>query len=149
MKLDNRILQKIATLGFIGFFPIAPGTAGSAVSFLIVFLLKPADSVLIILLFILIPVGILASNGAERLLGKDSGHIIIDEFCGYLVSILFIPRSAGYLLAAFFIFRFFDIVKPPPIGKLEEVVPGGTGIMLDDLLAGIYTNIFLQIWLRL
>ncbi len=147
--MDNRILQKIATLGFIGFFPLAPGTAGSAVSFLLMFLLKPADPVLIILLFAIIPVGIIAATHAERLLGKDSGHIIIDEFCGYLVSILFIPRSAGYLLAAFFIFRFFDILKPPPIGKLEEVVPGGTGIMLDDLLAGIYTNIFLQLWFRL
>lgn len=89
------------------------------------------------------------SDGAEKLLGKDSGNIVIDEVCGYAVSVLFVPKTGGYLIAAFILFRLFDILKPPPIRKIEQEVPGGIGIMLDDLLAGIYANICLQIWMHL
>ncbi len=90
--------------------------------------------------------GIITSHRTEKLLGKDSGYIVIDEFCGYLISVLFIPKNISYLLAAFVLFRAFDILKPPPIRKIEETVTGGAGIMLDDVLAGIYTNICLQLW---
>ncbi len=90
--------------------------------------------------------GVPVSHHAEKQLGKDSGHIVIDEFSGYLISVLFIPRSLGYLFAAFILFRIFDILKPPPIRKIEESVPGGAGIMADDVLAGIYANICLQLW---
>ncbi|MBI3592707.1 MAG: phosphatidylglycerophosphatase A, partial [Nitrospirae bacterium] len=77
---------------------------------------------------------------------KDSKHIVIDEFVGYLASVAFLPLTAGYIVAAFFLFRFFDILKPPPIRNVEKKFHGGLGIMLDDLLAGIFTNIILQIW---
>ncbi|HDH12189.1 MAG TPA: phosphatidylglycerophosphatase A [Nitrospirae bacterium] len=144
--LNSRIQSLIATIGVTGFLPYAPGTFGSFLSFLLIIFLKPGNISLLVILLPLFILGISASNHAEKILGKDSGHIVIDEFCGYLISVLFIPMSTGYLLAAFILFRIFDIFKPPPIRRIEEVVPGGAGIMLDDVLAGIYTNACLQIW---
>ena len=91
--------------------------------------------------------GLLTSHNAERLMGRDSRHIVIDEFCGYLMSVLFIPKSIIYLLAAFVLFRFFDILKPPPIKKVEKSISGGAGIMLDDLIAAFYANVCIQLWI--
>ena len=90
--------------------------------------------------------GLITSHNAEKMLGKDSTHIVIDEFCGYLLSVAFIPKSTAYLLSGFILFRIFDVIKPPPIRRLEETVPGGAGVMLDDILAAIYTNICMQLW---
>ncbi|RJQ15057.1 MAG: phosphatidylglycerophosphatase A [Nitrospiraceae bacterium] len=136
----------IATLGFIGFIPYAPGTFGSAAGLLFVISIKPDDAQLLIFSAATFFIGLLTSHQAEKLLGKDSGHIVIDELCGYLISVIFIPRSAGYFIAAFVLFRIFDILKPPPVRNVERAVPGGAGVMLDDVLAGVYTNVCLQLW---
>ncbi len=141
------ILKYIATLGFIGYIPVAPGTFGTLTAFLFYILLRPSPFIHIVILFLIIPIGIISSHHAERLLNrKDSSHIVIDEFCGYLLSVLFIPYSINYALAAFFLFRFFDILKPFPIKKIENALRGGTGVMADDIMASIYTNLILQIW---
>ena len=145
----KKIEHKIATLGFIGFLPYAPGTFGTAVSFLFVLLLRPGEFFLLPVIIAMFVLGTYVSTSTEKLLGKDSGHIVIDELCGYIVSVLFVPKTIGYLVAAFILFRIFDIVKPPPIRRIEKEVPGGLGIMLDDLAAGIYANICLHIWMRL
>jgi phosphatidylglycerophosphatase A len=139
------IFKYIATLGFVGYLPIAPGTFGSLVAFILFTLLKPTILIHIILLFLVIPIGVISSHYAEILLNdKDSKHIVIDEFCGYLLSVLFIPFSLGYALTAFFLFRIFDILKPFPIRRIETVLSGGKGIMTDDIVAAIYTNLCLQ-----
>ncbi|MBI4838346.1 MAG: phosphatidylglycerophosphatase A [Nitrospirae bacterium] len=148
MQFD-KLYKSIATLGFIGYLPAAPGTWGSAVSLLLIILLKPSDSWLVLITTLLFILGWLASHNAEKSLGKDNTHIIIDEFCGYLVSVLFIPQNTEYLLAAFFLFRFFDILKPPPVRRFEITIPGGLGVMLDDVMAGVYANICLQIYMIL
>ncbi|MBI5099897.1 MAG: phosphatidylglycerophosphatase A [Nitrospirae bacterium] len=140
------IFKYIATLGFLGYLPIAPGTFGSAAGFIFVLLLKPGDLRLLAFCLIVFLLGVLTSHQAEKQLGKDSKHIVIDELCGYMISVLFIPSGIGYLIAAFILFRIFDILKPPPIRKIEKLVPGGAGIMLDDVLAGIYANLCLQLW---
>jgi phosphatidylglycerophosphatase A len=141
------ILKYIATLGFIGYLPFAPGTFGSLAAFVIFILLKPNIFIHIIILFLIIPIGIISSHYTERLLNdKDSRHIVIDEFCGYLLSVLFIPFSIAYAITAFFLFRFFDILKPFPIRKIGSVLGGGKGIMADDITAALYTNLILQIW---
>ncbi len=127
--------------------PIAPGTFGSAVGFLAVLALKPADPVLLIIFLVSFFIGLLASNTAEKTLGKDSTHIVIDEFAGYLLAALFIPKNIGFLAAVFILFRIFDILKPPPIRKIERSFSGGAGIMLDDVFAAVYTNICIQIWI--
>lgn len=142
----NGIHHIIATLGFIGYLPYAPGTFGSAAACLLMMLFRPADSLLFIATPLLFTVGTISSHQCEKVIGKDSGHIVIDEFCGYLISILFIPKSINYLVAAFILFRIFDIVKPPPVRQAEKAVTGGAGVMLDDVLAGVYANICLQVW---
>ena len=149
MQLLKNIQKSAATLGPIGFIPYAPGTFGTAAAFLLVLLFKPGDMVLFMVLLPSILLGTLACDSAEKILGKDSGQIVLDEFCGYLLSVMFLPRNALIYFAAFILFRIFDIIKPPPIKRLEELVPGGAGVMADDLMAALYTNICLQVWLRI
>jgi phosphatidylglycerophosphatase A len=141
------LLRNAATLGFIGYLPVAPGTWGSlaALAFMSVVHISPVLHAWFILGVIL--VGIPASRTAEILIGeKDSGHIVIDEFAGFLVSAFYIPHSYGYLIAAFLLFRIFDILKPFPIRRLEKNLKGGFGIVADDIAAGLYANIILQVW---
>ena len=143
----NKILKNIATLGFVGYLPVAPGTWGSLVSAVFTAFLGPSSAVQAILIVIGFVIGTISSTVAERVIGQtDSGHIVIDEFIGFLVSVVYLPQTYGYLIAAFFLFRFFDILKPFPIRQAERALKGGFGIMTDDVLAGIYTNAILQIW---
>jgi phosphatidylglycerophosphatase A len=142
----DSILKYTATLGFIGYLPSAPGTFGTLFAFLIFILLKPSAFLHMLILLIIIPIGILSAHRAEMLLDdKDSRHIVIDEFCGYFFSMICIPFSVGYSLIAFFLFRVFDILKPFPIRKIESFLSGGIGIMADDIMAAIYTNMILQV----
>jgi phosphatidylglycerophosphatase A len=115
--------------------------------FLFITLLPLSDIKLLVFILLLFSLGTWTSDEAERSLGKDSGHIVIDEFCGYLVAVLFVPKTIGYLFAAFVLFRLFDIFKPPPIRNIERAVKGGAGIMLDDVMAGIFANICIQVWI--
>jgi phosphatidylglycerophosphatase A len=87
--------------------------------------------------------GVWAGNMVEPLWGKDHQRVVIDEVAGMCISLLFIPVSVKYVLCALVLFRFFDIVKPLFIKKMENL-PGGWGVMFDDVLAGIYANILLQ-----
>ncbi len=141
-----RFLKYIATLGFIGYIPFAPGTFGSALACILFVLIKPSVSLHLITLLFLIPIGIISSHYAEILLDdKDSRHIVIDEFCGYFIAVLFLPFKAFYIIGAFFLFRFFDILKPFPIRAAGHVFRGGIGIMADDIVAALFTNVILQI----
>ncbi len=142
----NRIQRTIATIGFIGYLPYAPGTFSSALGLLLIILLNPNNFELLMIFLPVLLLGLITSHNAEKFLGKDSRHIVIDEFCGYLLAVLFIPKSIGYLLTAFILFRIFDILKPPPIRKIEKLVSGGAGIILDDLIAAFYANACVQLW---
>ena len=142
----NQVYHIIATLGFTGYIPYAPGTFGTAIGLFVILLIRPGDTVLLLLSIPVIIAGTVSAHHIEKALGKDSGHIVIDEFCGYLVSVMFIPKSTGYLIAAFVLFRLFDIFKPPPINRIERKISGGAGVMFDDLVAGVYANICLQLW---
>jgi phosphatidylglycerophosphatase A len=150
MTLSQRILKNIATLGPIGYLPIAPGTWGSLFAVLFYYLLKPPFPVQLFLIISVTAIGTIAAHSAEKVLNeKDSGHIVIDEFAGYAVSILALPVTLTFLAAAFLLFRFFDILKPPPVRWIERTFPGGAGVVSDDLMAGVYTNLLLQIWIHL
>jgi len=139
-------LKYIATLGFIGYLPFAPGTFGTLAALVFMAIIKPSLYLHIGLTVFFIIAGVISSDKAEELLGqKDSRHIIIDEFAGYMASLLFLPFNWGYIIAAFVLFRFFDVLKPPPIRKLEHF-HGGFGIMADDFGAAVYTNLVLQLW---
>ena len=75
---------------------------------------------------------------------KDDRRIVIDEMMGFFVTMLWLPRTVFFIVIGFFLFRFFDILKPPPIRRLENI-QGGFGVVLDDVVAGIYANIALQL----
>ena len=148
MKNFHKFLSKIiATVFSIGYIPFAPGTFGTLASMAFIWIFKPDAVGQIIILITGFIIGVLSSHIAEKDFGvKDSKHIVIDEFVGYLASVLLLPLTPGYVVAAFLLFRFFDILKPPPIRNLERIFSGGIGVMIDDLLAGIFTNIILQIF---
>ncbi len=140
------ISKLIATVFFAGYIPFGPGTFGTLAGLLFIWLAKPSVSYQIIALAASLIIGIWASGVAEKAFGeKDCKRIVVDEFAGYLCSIIFLPLTPAYMIAAFFLFRFFDILKPPPIRMLERI-SGGAGIMLDDVAAGIITNLILQIF---
>jgi phosphatidylglycerophosphatase A len=103
----------------------------------------PVLSVVIVTVFITF-LGIYVGNKVEPEWGKDSYRVVIDEVAGMLVTMLFLPANLYLLLAGLVLFRFFDILKPLGIRKMEAL-PGGTGVMMDDVLAGVYGNIILQI----
>jgi phosphatidylglycerophosphatase A len=88
--------------------------------------------------------GIYVGNQVEADWGKDSYRVVIDEVAGQMVALLFIPLTNTNLLIGLFLFRFFDILKPLGIRKLEKL-PAGTGVMMDDVLAGVYANVVLQV----
>jgi phosphatidylglycerophosphatase A len=133
-----------ATGGYSGFSPIAPGTAGSLVGLLIYLIPGVNDNYFLIILSVLFfIVGIITSSKIEKAIGDDPGIIVIDEIVGMWVSLLFLPKKVPFYLGAFILFRLFDIIKPEPARKVEKIKKGW-GIMLDDVVAGIYTNISLQ-----
>jgi len=135
----------IATFGPIGRLPLAPGTWGSGVAVLIWWFFLSALNPFIFWAIILLITGlaIWSSDHAERVLDKkDPGVIVIDEVVGQWLTLALVPRQIGYVLIGFVIFRIFDIVKPFPINRSQRL-PGGWGIVLDDILAGIYGLIFM------
>jgi len=150
LRWRDRLLKQISTLWFIGYLPVAPGTWGSLAGCLLIFIIRPAPAVHAILLLLVSAAGIWSSTVAERVMGaRDSSHIVIDEFAGILASTLMLPHTPAYLLAAFILFRFFDILKPFPVSYLERTLSRGQGVMADDLAAGIISNLLLQAWIRI
>ncbi|MBA4372868.1 MAG: phosphatidylglycerophosphatase A [Thermodesulfovibrio sp.] len=147
LSRGSLILKHIATLGPVGYLPLAPGTWGSAAGALCILLVPLSTAMQLLLVLTCFAIGVVASGAAEKVTGEqDSGHIIIDEFVGMLVSVLFLPQSLGWVLAAFILFRMLDILKPFPIRQVESSLKGGIGVMTDDVLAGIGANLILQLW---
>ncbi len=147
-------LARIISTGLgVGYFPLAPGTMGS-LAILIVYWICPEISSLQLSMIILglSVIGIysvtITENEMKSKLGQDRGNdpgiIVIDEVIGMLVALFFIPKTTFFLITAFILFRIFDIVKPYPVLKMEKL-HGGWGIVLDDVVAGIYANIVIQI----
>jgi phosphatidylglycerophosphatase A len=147
MKFRERAVLFVATGFFIGTVPFAPGTFGSLIGLPVCFLLSRLNllqSVIYILVFILFAIGI--ASAAEKILKqKDPGQIVIDEIAGLMVTFAGLPFNLKTALAGFIIFRVFDILKPFPIRILERRVGGGTGVVLDDVLAGVYGNLILRL----
>ena len=134
----DRLALLIATGLGAGYSPIAPGTAGSAVAILILWLIPFSRAGLIAFLVGVVVVGTWAAHVAERRLGgKDPGAIVIDEVAGMTLSVVAFPLTPAVLLAGFVLFRVFDVVKPPPAHASQRLA-GGVGVMIDDLIAGIY-----------
>lgn len=148
----KKIGMAVATFFGTGFLPVAPGTWASAFVALIVFLTPLSAAPFIVMAAItavVFAIGVPAAGVCETHFGKkDPQPCVIDEVAGQLVSLWFLPHQAGYYAAAFFLFRVFDIIKPFPVRKSESL-PGGLGIMVDDVLAGAYVLGLLQVVRRL
>ena len=129
---------------FTGYLPIAPATWGSGLA-LVFFWLIPKivwlQSIIIIFLF---TYGVYLSGKLEKIWGEDARRIVIDETCGMFISLFLLPWGWKTAIAGFFIFRILDIVKPFPIRRSQNI-PAGLGIMIDDVIAGLYTNILLRV----
>jgi phosphatidylglycerophosphatase A len=143
----NQLALLISTFGYVGFFPVAPGTAGSLAALglyaVVRWLGEPAaEAAVIVAVF---GAGLWASTRSEPLLGtSDPGPVVIDEVLGMLMTLAWMPLSLTGVLVGFVLFRLFDIVKPFPAGWFEHA-PAGWGIMLDDAMAGVYGQLTLRL----
>lgn len=142
----DRIVIFLATGAYSGLSPFAPGTAGTLAAIPIYLLFYQLGDLAYLLLFLaLLPLSFTISARAEKLFGaKDSGMIVIDEIAGYLVTMFMIPLSVEYIIIGFFLFRFFDITKIYPASAAEKM-GGGPGVVMDDVVAGIYANLSLRL----
>ncbi len=142
----QRIGTWMASLGGIGYCPIASGTAASAVSAVAIFLLPSPLKTQLIVLAVVIGIGIWSSEMACASSGiKDPSLVVIDELAGMLIACLMLPHTPGHIAAAFTLFRIFDIGKWFPMKQLERL-PGGWGVMMDDLAAGVLARACLLPW---
>jgi phosphatidylglycerophosphatase A len=140
----------IATVGYIGYAPVAPGTFGSAAGLAVFVLLRAIgiswlEPLAIVAIF---AVGAWAGNVAERYFGGiDPGPVVIDEVLGMLITLMFVPVTWAGALVGFFVFRVLDIVKPWPARQMESL-HGGVGVMADDAMAAVYGNVimWLAVW---
>jgi phosphatidylglycerophosphatase A len=134
----------IATVFGVGYAPVAPGTFGSAAGLLLWWLLPStitAQAVAIVALFVL---GSWSGNVAEHYYGRtDPGQVVIDEVMGVLITLFMNPVGWRGAIGAFFLFRIFDVIKPYPANRLEQL-HGGVGVMADDGMAAIYANLVLR-----
>ncbi|MCK5852825.1 phosphatidylglycerophosphatase A [bacterium] len=149
--MKKNLSKFIATFAGVGLFPIAPGTVGSIAGLGVLWAMSFASSesyqVILQLLFLIIfiPVGVMASSAYEKHFGKiDPKEVVVDEVVGIMITLFALPFTWINIIAGFILFRFFDIVKPFPIGKLQNI-KGGWGIMADDIAAGIVSAVILRI----
>ncbi|MBM3306926.1 MAG: phosphatidylglycerophosphatase A [Candidatus Eisenbacteria bacterium] len=147
------VARLLATGFFLGYSPAAPGTVGALGFAALLWFLVPTGApaaapvgLLVMLLSVLafLALAIWAASAAERAFGHDSSRIVVDEFAGMLVAVLFLPKSLTVYGAAFVLFRIADILKPFP-GRRVESLPGGLGVVADDVVAGLYANVLVRL----
>lgn len=149
-KWKKILVVLIASGAFVGYFPVAPGTAGSVLGAIGIWQIRGWGLVAyLILLALLFGLGVWACDAANKIFKKaDSPRIVIDEIVGLMVTMIGIPVTAYWLLWGFLFFRFFDVVKFPPAKWFDTRLKNGWGVMLDDVAAGVYGNILLHLMLR-
>ena len=142
--------KAVVSVFFIGYLPLIPGTFGSLAGVGLFYLVGQSNSFVYFLsLVIVILLGLSLSGGAEKLFNKkDPSRVVIDEVAGMLIALAFMPLDLRIIVLGFILFRIFDTIKPYPADKIQNL-HGAVGIMADDIIAGIYTNIVLQVVLNL
>lgn len=147
----TRLAVFVATAGYCGYFPFAPGTVGSAAGLAVYALVWWSQSTVVEIGLIagLFLAGVWAGTTAERYFGGiDPGPVVLDEVVGMLITLAFIPVGPSGAVAGFVLFRVFDVIKPFPARQFERL-HGGLGVMADDAMAAIYANLSLRalLWL--
>lgn len=148
----KKLTQAIATGIYTGYCPIAPGTVATLCAGIPLFLImyRLPVSLYGLMCVVLFGIGCKVSDTMEKVSGKnDPSEVVIDEVVGYLISTAGLTPGICGITVSFFAFRGFDIVKPWPIGNVEEQLEGGLGIMADDVIAGLYANILTRLALDL
>ncbi len=147
--MNDRLARFCATFFHIGDCPVAPGSLASAAALVVAFLVHRWLPLYCAVGVLFTVVGFMTAGRVEALSGKkDPGCIVIDEAAGIMISFLFLPMTWPVMVTGFFLFRAFDMFKTFPADKFEAM-GGAKGIMLDDIMAGIYTNIVLQIAVKI
>jgi phosphatidylglycerophosphatase A len=149
------VAKSIATFGGLGYIPKGPGTFGALGALFVAIILNNLvdnqDVFQIILACLIITsyiAGVISASMVEKEWGHDASKIVVDEAMGFWISIFYIPFSWPLWIAAFVLFRFFDILKPMGIRRLDQI-KSPHGVMLDDMLAGVYSNLVMIIVLKL
>ena len=137
----------IASLGFTGYSPLAPGTVGSALTLIVLWFVDFTWLGAIIAASILFLIGVWVSTIAEREWGHDARRINVDEAVGMIITLIVSEKQISIYIVAFVLFRIFDVLKPFPI-NISQKLPAGWGVMIDDVIAGIYGSIILVILFR-
>lgn len=139
----------IATFFYVGLIPIAPGTFGTLAAIPLFWIISGLPIYIYLLItLIVIGVSVWAATVTEEIYGKrDPGQIVADEVAGYLVTMILIPPTALNIVVGFFLFRLFDIVKPPPVRSFEKL-PRGWGVVIDDVAAGVYACVCMHLIIR-
>lgn len=143
----DKIIMFLATGFYSGNLPKCPGTWGSFAAFLpwLFFRNLPFPSYAIVLAIVFVG-GCLLAGSAEKILDQaDAGPIVIDEFMGMFIALLWVPAHPVAWILAFLFFRLFDILKPFPVSWFDQRIHGGFGIMMDDVVAGLYALVSLQL----
>jgi phosphatidylglycerophosphatase A len=135
---SDRLAVLVATVFGAGRVPFAPGTLASAITVVLLAVVPFTPASLAVFFVVVTAGGVWASHHAERVLGgKDPGAIVVDEVAGMTLSVLAVPLTPAVLAVAFVLFRILDVVKPFPAGRSQKI-RGGVGVMIDDLIAGLY-----------
>lgn len=145
MNFKEKLILFAATGGFVGKIPFAPGTFGTLVgipfAWVLVFMPGAYHGVYMTALML---VAVYIADHAEKILKKkDPGCIVIDEIAGFVIAMSMVPVKVSTLVAGFFIFRFFDVLKPFPARYFEQNFSGGAGVVLDDIMAGVLSALVL------
>jgi phosphatidylglycerophosphatase A len=144
----EKVHRLISTCLGIGYTPKGGGTVAAAVCCIAWYLAGAGGNesffIEVVVTAVILVLGIWSAEKVESQWGKDSSKVVIDEVAGMCLTLLFIPVRWQYMLIGLVLFRFFDIAKPLYIRRMEKL-NGGWGVMLDDVLAGIYSNIILQL----
>jgi phosphatidylglycerophosphatase A len=143
-QLERRLAAFVASAAYLGYSPLAPGTVGALGALAVYWWLVPANYWVIIAAAAATAAGVWAGGVAEKMWGaKDPRRVCVDEFAAYFVAVAFLPKTLAYAVLAFVLFRAFDVLKPYPAGRSQRL-PGGWGIMADDVVAALYANLILH-----
>ena len=146
--MRDHLARLLSTFFYVGNVPVAPGSLASLAGTLLAVVFHGNPAIYIVFWGAITLVGFAVSTRAEKLFGrKDPSCIVIDEVSGVLLAFFALPLTPAVIVTTFFLFRAFDMFKIYPVNRFEEL-PGAVGIMADDLWAGLYTNIVMQLAIR-
>ena len=151
LNFKQKSIIFLATGGLIGFSPVAPGTFGSLAALpvcLLISLMGVGSGMIFVVVLVMLSTWI--AHAAEKIEAqKDPKQVVVDEICGMAVALFTLPFTPVFIIGGFALFRVFDILKPFPIRWVDKKVPGGLGIILDDIIAGMFANGLLRLGIPL